>query len=83
MPNTEDNRYGKTKFLLGVVLAVNGTDYYVPVTSFKAQQKDNFLIRVDNGAITSPCGSTICFQSQRKWFPCAGSIINVGARLTA
>ena len=53
VPNMEDNRYGKAKFLLGVVLAVNGTDYYVPVTSFKTQQKDNFLIRVDNGAITS------------------------------
>ena len=53
VPNMDDNRYGKTKFLLGVVLNVNGTDYYVPVTSFKTQQKDNFLIRVDNGAITS------------------------------
>ena len=53
VPNMEDSRYGKAKFLLGVVLNVNGTDYYVPVTSYKIQQKDNFLIRVDNGAITS------------------------------
>lgn len=53
VPNMDDNSYGKTKFLLGVVLVVNGTEYYVPVTSFKTQQKDNFLIRVDNGAITS------------------------------
>lgn len=33
VPNMEDNRYGKAKFLLGVVLTVNGTDYYVPVTA--------------------------------------------------
>ena len=43
----------KPKFLLGVVLSVNGSDYYVPVTSFRLQKKDNFLIQVDNGTITS------------------------------
>lgn len=66
VPNMEDNRYGKAKFLLGVVLTVNGTDYYVPVTSFKTQQKDNFLIRVDNGAITSSLRFNYMFPIPRE-----------------
>lgn len=42
-----DNR--KPKFLCGIVLQINNVDYYVPVTSFKKQKSDNFLILADNG----------------------------------
>lgn len=66
VPNMEDHRYGKAKFLLGVVLAVDGTDYYVPVTSYKIQKKDNFLIRVDNGAVTSSLRFNYMFPIPKK-----------------
>ena len=54
VPNVDygkDNR--KPKFLCGIVLNVNGKDYYVPVSSYKLQKPDNFLIMANNGAITS------------------------------
>lgn len=41
----------KPNFLCGVVLQINGLDYYVPVTSFKKSMPDNFVIRADNGNI--------------------------------
>jgi len=47
-----DNKY-KPKFLCGIVLKVNNADYYVPVTSYKQQKPDNFLITADNGQIVS------------------------------
>ena len=51
VPNME---YGnKPKFLCGIVLSVNDVNYYVPVTSYKRQQADNFLIYADNGLVTS------------------------------
>lgn len=43
----------KSKFACGIVLQVNGFDYYVPVTSYKRQQPDNFLIYAANGKVTS------------------------------
>jgi protein AbiQ len=53
IPNVEYGDQRKPKFLCGVVLQVNDMDYYVPVTSYKQQKPDNFLIRADNGQVTS------------------------------
>jgi len=53
VPNMVYGEGRKQKFLLGVVLTVNGIDYYVPVTSFNRQMPDNFLIKADNGKVTS------------------------------
>lgn len=39
----------KTKFLCGIVLQIENLNYYVPVTSYKQQNPDNFLIKADNG----------------------------------
>lgn len=53
IPNMEYSEKHKPKFLCGVVLQVNDNDYYVPVTSYKQQKPDNFLIKADNGQVVS------------------------------
>ena len=53
VPNMAYNGKHKQKFLCGVVLQINGIDYYVPVTSYKLQKPDNFLIVADNGQVVS------------------------------
>lgn len=53
VPNMEYGEKYKPKFLCGVVLEVNGFDYYVPVSSFKMQKPDNFLIVAKNGSTVS------------------------------
>ena len=53
VPNVEYGEQRKPKFLCGIVLQINGVDYYVPVTSYKQQKSDNFLIEADNGRVTS------------------------------
>ena len=53
VPNMEYGKDRKKKFLCGVVLEVNGQDYYVPVTSFKIQKPDNFLIYAESGRVVS------------------------------
>ena len=53
VPNMEYRDKHKPKFLCGIVLQVNNTDYYVPVTSYKQQKPDNFLIKADNGQAVS------------------------------
>jgi protein AbiQ len=53
VPNVEYSEKCKPKFLCGVVLLVNKMEYYVPVTSYKQQKPDNFLIKANNGNITS------------------------------
>ena len=53
VPHMEYGPGRKQKFLCGIVLCINGIDYYVPVTSYKQQQPDNFLIEAKNGQITS------------------------------
>ena len=53
VPNVEYSDQRKPKFLCGVVLQINNVDYYVPVTSYKQQKPDNFLIKADNGQVTS------------------------------
>jgi len=51
VPNMVYSDGHKQKFLCGIVMQVNNIDYYVPVTSYKQQKPDNFLIAVDNGQI--------------------------------
>jgi protein AbiQ len=53
IPNMSYSEKYKQKFLCGIVLQVNNVDYYVPVTSYKQQKPDNFLIAADNGHIVS------------------------------
>lgn len=53
IPNMEYGKTRKPKFLCGIVLSVHNVDYYVPVSSYKRQQADNFLIHADNGMVTS------------------------------
>jgi hypothetical protein len=53
VPDMEYVDKRKPKFLCGIVLQVNNTDYYVPVTSYKQQKPDNFLIKADNGQVVS------------------------------
>ena len=51
-----DMDYGpnhKEKFLCGIVLAINDWDYYVPVSSYKIQKPDNFLIYAKTGRVVS------------------------------
>jgi len=53
VPNMKYNDKNKQKFLCGVVLQVKNVSYYVPVTSYKQQKPDNFLIVADNGLVVS------------------------------
>lgn len=47
VPNME---YGnrEQKFLCGIVLEINHFQYYVPVTSYKKQQSENVLIKIED-----------------------------------
>ena len=51
VPNMDYGDKRKPKFLCGIVLQVNGMDYYVPVSSYKQKKPDNFLIEDRNGRI--------------------------------
>ena len=53
VPNMDYGKSRKPKFLCGIVLQVNNKDYYVPVTSYKQQKPDNFLIKASNGQVVS------------------------------
>ena len=51
VPNMAYSEKHKQKFLCGIVLQVNNVDYYVPLTSYKQQKPDNFLVTADNGQV--------------------------------
>lgn len=53
VPNMQYAPSRKPKFLCGTVLHIHDMSYYVPVSSFKEQRPDNFLILADNGKVTS------------------------------
>jgi protein AbiQ len=53
VPNMDYGDKRKPKFLCGIVLEINGVDYYVPVTSYKQKKPDNFLIQLANGQVAS------------------------------
>jgi len=41
------------KFLCGIVLSVNGHDYFAPISSFTTPQRTNLIIKNENGKILS------------------------------
>jgi len=49
VPDMDYGQKRKPKFLCGIVLKIDSVDYYVPVSSYKQQKKDNILIRAENG----------------------------------
>ena len=51
VPDMDYGQERKPKFLCGIVLQVNNQDYYVPISSYKTQQPDNFLICAANGMV--------------------------------
>ena len=53
VPKMKYDEQRKPKFLCGIVLQINDLDYYVPVTSYKQQKPDNFLIKAANGNVVS------------------------------
>lgn len=53
VPNMDYSSGNKPKFLCGIVLQINGMDYYVPVSSFKDKKPDNFVIYAKNGNAVS------------------------------
>ena len=67
VPNVEYGESHKPKFLCGVVLQVNNVDYYVPVTSYKLQKPDNFLIKADNGLVTNSCDFKLLEQKCQEY----------------
>lgn len=52
VPDMDYRENRKPKFLCGIVLTIDHTDYYVPVTSYKQKKPDNFLIYGNNGQVT-------------------------------
>ena len=53
IPDMDYGDLRKPKFLCGIVLQINEQNYYVPVTSYKEQKPDNFLIRAADGQVVS------------------------------
>lgn len=51
IPNMNYGIQRKPKFLCGIVLRVGKMNYYVPVSSYKQQKPDNFLIKAVNGQV--------------------------------
>lgn len=66
VPNMEYGKQRKPKFLCGIILHVNGQDYYVPVTSYKEQKPDNFLIQASNGQVVSSLRFNYMFPVPKK-----------------
>lgn len=53
-PKIPNINYGtNNKFVCGIVLSVDGFDYFAPISSFKKQQKTNILIKNSNGETVS------------------------------
>lgn len=57
VPNVQYSATRQQKFVVGIVLSINGFNYYAPVSSYKKQQKDNILITVDTDKHTKTKGS--------------------------
>lgn len=53
VPNMDYGPNRKQKFLCGIVLQIDDVNYYVPVSSYKKNQHDNFLIIADSGDVVS------------------------------
>jgi protein AbiQ len=57
VPNMEYDSTRNQKFILGIVLNINGYDYYAPVSSYTKQQPDNILINIEGDATNKIKGS--------------------------
>lgn len=66
VPNMNYGINRKPKFLCGVVFEINNLNYYVPVSSFKQQKPDNFLIRDKNGDVTSSLRFNYMFPTPKE-----------------
>ena len=53
VPNLVYSDNQKQKFLCGIVFEHNGLPYFVPVSSYKQRQRDNFLIYNEDGRVLS------------------------------
>ncbi len=53
IPNMDYGNGQKPKFLCGIVLTIETMHYFVPVSSYKQQKPDNFLIKASNGQVVS------------------------------
>ncbi len=66
VPNMDYTNGCKPKFLCGVVLKMNGINYYSPVTSYKIQKTDNFLILDSNQKVVSSLRFNYMFPVPRE-----------------
>ena len=66
VPNLDYGVQHNKKFLCGVVLEVGKCSYYVPVSSFKEQKEDNFLIKDTNGNVVSSLRFNYMFPIPKK-----------------
>lgn len=53
VPNLDYGKDRKQKFVCGIVLNINNINYFAPITSFKSQKPDNFLICNSRGKVLS------------------------------
>lgn len=53
VPNLNYGKNRKQKFLCGIVLEINSSNYFVLVSSYKVQKLDNFLICDKNKNVVS------------------------------
>ena len=54
VPKVNYSETGKhDKFLCGIVLAVNGHDYFAPISSFATRQRTNLIIKNEDGRAIS------------------------------
>ncbi len=66
VPDMDYGELHKPKFLCGIVLQIENIDYYVPVSSYKQQKPDNFLIYSDNGQVVGSLRFNYMFPVPRK-----------------
>lgn len=53
VPNMNYGNNRKPKFVCGIILKIKELNYFVPVSSYKQQKPDNFLICDKNGNVVS------------------------------
>ena len=51
IPNISYDKYDK--FVCGIVLSINGKEYYAPISSFTKPQRTNILLKNSSGRVTS------------------------------
>ena len=61
IPNINYSKYDK--FVCGVVLKINGLNYFAPISSFKTQQRTNILIKNEDGVPISSIRFSFMFPA--------------------